>query len=131
MNIPVRSPATPRTDALVHALHEHAAGIPADTAAVDLLANHHTWLARPEFRRHIYIGRCHATDTPMAYIRWRSALTALTNGQLPCSASEANILRIAAALGANIPLHLRHVLGSLDRRHITLVTDAVTYANGT
>lgn len=121
----------PRTEGLVYVLREHAAGLLADTAAVDLLARHHAWLARPDFRRHIHIGRCHTTDTPMAYIRWRSALAALSSGQLPCSDSEADILRIAAALGANIPVHLRHVLGGLDRHNIALVTDAITYANGT
>jgi len=130
VTIPASVP-TPRTEGLVACLREHASGLLADTAAVDLLARHHTWLTRPDFRRHIHIGRCHTTDTPEAYIRWRAALTALTSGQLPCSTSEADILRIAAGLGANIPVHLRHVLGSLDRHNIALVTDAITYANGT
>jgi hypothetical protein len=130
VNVPASVP-NPRTEGLVACLREHAGGLLADTAAVDLLARHHTWLTRPDFRRHIHIGRCHTTDTPLAYIRWRAALTALTSGQLPCSSSEADILRIAAGLGANIPVHLRHVLGGLDRHNIALVTDAITHANGT
>ena len=130
MNVPASVP-NPRTELLVSCLREDAGGLLADTAAVDLLARHHTWLARPDFRRHIHIGRCHATDTPLAYIRWRAALTALTSGQLPCSTGEADILRIAAGLGANIPVQLRHVLGGLDRHNIGLVTDAIVYANGT
>ncbi len=116
---------------LVAALHEHAAGLFADTAAIDLLTRHHTWLARPEFHRHIQVGRCQTTGAPVAYIRWRSALAALAARRLPCSTSEADVLRIAAALGADIPLHLRRVLGGFDRHNIGLVTDAITLANGT
>ena len=130
MSVPASVP-NPRTELLVACLREHAGGLLADTAAVDLLARHHTWLARTDFRRHIPIGRCPTTDTPLAYIRWRAALTALTSGQLPCSSGEADILRIAAGLGATIPVHLRHVLSGLDRHNIALVTDAITHANGT
>jgi hypothetical protein len=40
-------------------------------------------------------------------------------------------LRIAASLGdPEIPVRLRTVLGNLDARNITLVTDAITTANG-
>jgi len=40
-------------------------------------------------------------------------------------------LRIAASLGdPAIPARLRIVLGSLDTRNITLVTTAITAANG-
>lgn len=130
MNVPANL-SDPRTELLVCCLREHAGGLLADTAAVDLLARHHTWLARPDFRRHIHIGRCYTTDTPLAYIRWRAALAALTSGQLPCSRGEADILRIAAGLGANIPVQIRHLLGGLNRHNIALVADAITYANGT
>jgi hypothetical protein len=125
-------PAEPDPDAaaLVARLRGHAAGLLADTAAVDLLAGHDIWLRRPEFRRHVRLGPVPATGTPVAFIDWRAALAALTRGQLPCAGSEADVLRIAAALGADAPLHLPHVLGGLDRTNITLVTDAITYANG-
>jgi hypothetical protein len=116
---------------LAAALHEHAAGMLADTAAVDLIACHGFWLPRPEFQPFIHIGRCRVTGASLAYLRWRCALTALNHGQLPCSDSEADILRIAASLGANTPIRLRHVLGGLDHRNIALVTDAITLANGT
>jgi hypothetical protein len=49
------------------------------------------------------------------------------SGQLACSDSEADILRIAVGLGANILVQLRHVLGGLDQHNICPVTDA----NGT
>ena len=64
-------------------------------------------------------------------IRWNAAIHALENGQLPCSGSEQAILRIAASLAdARHRHHLRDSLGSLDPRNITLVTDAITAANG-
>jgi hypothetical protein len=40
------------------------------------------------------------------------------------------VLLIAASLAEGIPVSLRENLGSLDRRNITLVTDAITAANG-
>jgi hypothetical protein len=116
---------------LVGALHEHAAGMFADTAAADLIARHGVWLPRPEFRPYVHIGHCHATGIRVAYIRWRAAVAALTRGQLSGSTSESAILHIAAGLGANTPIRLREVLGSLDHRNIGLVTDAITLANGT
>jgi len=118
-------------DDLITALHEHAAGLHADTAAVDLIARHRVWLARDQFEPYIRTRRPHPTAAPEAHIQWRKAVAALTNGHLACSTSEAAILRIAASLGANIPIRLRQVLGGLDRRNIALVTDAITHANGT
>jgi hypothetical protein len=52
----------------------------------------------------------------------------LQRGELPCSASEASMLRIAAALGADLPLSLRAVLDGLDATNITAVTTAITTA---
>lgn len=116
---------------LVEALHEHAMGITAQVAAVDLLANHRVWLTRPDFAPFIQHGRCHTTGEPMAMIRWRSAITGLGQGRLPCSSSEADVLRIAASLGAGVPVRLRHVLGCLDHRNIAHVVRAIALANDT
>jgi hypothetical protein len=64
-------------------------------------------------------------------IRWRAAVHALDTGRLPCTPSEAAVLRIAASLGDDaIPVHLRAALGSLDQRNIALITAAITAANG-
>ena len=50
---------------------------------------------------------------------------------MPCASSEHAILRIAASLGdPAIGVRLRTVLGNLDARNITLVTSAITTANG-
>lgn len=57
----------------------------------------------------------------MAIIRWRAVISALGHGRLPCSGSEADILRIAASLGAGVPVRLRDVLGILDHANIARV----------
>jgi len=117
--------------ALVDALRDHADGLFADTAAVDLIVAHGIWLPRRDFQHFIRSGRYQASGQPFAYIRWRAALSALDHGQLPCSRSEADILRIASSLGANTQVQLRNVLTGLDHRNVALVTDAITTANGT
>ena len=120
---------TPR--ALAATLISHAAGLTSDSAAAELICAHHTWLTRTEF----VTGYIHAgtrTDGhPYAYIDWERAVTALDTRNLSCSPSEAGILRIAASLGDHhIPVHLARVLGTLDHTNITLVTTAITRANG-
>ncbi len=108
-----------------------AAGLCADTAAVALIAGHGHFLHQPGFRRVIAAGSSMLTGEPAAVIRWRAAVRALDTGRLPCSTSEEAVLRIAASLGdPAISVHLRQVLGGLDRRNITLVTTAITTANG-
>jgi hypothetical protein len=116
---------------LVEALHEHAVGITAATAAIDLVAAHRVWLIRPDFAPFMQHGRCHAIGQPMATIRWRAAITALGQGRLPCSSSEAHILRIAASLGAGVPVRLRDVLGCLDHHTIAHIIRAIGIANDT
>jgi hypothetical protein len=116
---------------LVEALHEHAVGITAQVAAVDLLTAHRFWLTQANFAPFIQHGRCHATGAPMASIRWRAAVTALGQARLPCSSSEADVLRIAASLGAGVPIRLRDVLGCLDHRNIAHVVRAIGIANDT
>ena len=61
--------------------------------------------------------------------QWNAAIHALESGHLPCSGSEQAVLRIAASLADGIGVSLRD-LGNLDRRNITLVTGAITAANG-
>jgi hypothetical protein len=116
---------------LVEALHEHAIGITAQVAAVDLLANHRVWLNGSRLRpvhsawplpRH---RRAHSHDQVAV------AITALGQGRLPCSSSDADVLRIAASLGAGVPVRLRDVLGCLDHRNIAHVVRAIAWANDT
>ena len=108
-----------------------AAGICADAAAVALISAHGHFLHQPGFRRIIAAGSSIWSGEPVAVIRWRAAVHALDTGRLPCSSSEAAVLRIAASLGDDaVGVHLRSVLGGLDSRNIALVTAAITAANG-
>ena len=112
-------------------LHDSAAGLCADTAATGLITAHGHFLHQPGFRRLIAAGSSISAGEPVAVIRWKAAIHALDTGRLPCSASEKAVLRIAASLGDHaIPVHLRQVLGGLDRRNIALVAAAITAANG-
>lgn len=112
-------------------LEDTAAGICADAAAVRLITAHGHFLHQPAFRRIITAGSSAWSGQPAAVIRWRAAIHALHTGLLPCSRSQAAVLQIAASLGDDaVAVHLRTLLGTLDRRNITLVTDAITAANG-
>jgi hypothetical protein len=112
-------------------LRDAAEGMCADMAAVDLICRHGRFLGDPGFRRIIAAGSSITTGQPLAIIRWDAAVHALGSGRLPCSGSERAILLIAASLAEpGIAISLRENLGSLDQRNITLVTDAITAANG-
>ena len=92
---------------------------------------HGHFLHDPGFRRIIAAGSSVTDGQPFAVIRWNAAVCALENGHLPCTGSERAILLIAASLAEpGITVSLRDCLGSLDRRNIALVTDAITAANG-
>ena len=118
-------------DELIGQLLDAADGILADTAAAGLIISHQNFLHRDAFRRIISTGASISTGRPLATIGQDAALRALDTGQMPCASSEQAILRIAASLGdPAIGVRLRTVPGNLDRRNITLVTDAVTAANG-
>jgi hypothetical protein len=126
----VNAPAIPAAR-LACLLEDAAAGISADAAAVGLITRHDHFLHQPGFRRIIAAGSSICSGEPVAVIRWNAAIHALDTGRLPCSSSQEAVLRIAASLGDDtIPVHLRSVLGGLDRRNITLVAAAITAANG-
>jgi hypothetical protein len=107
-----------------------AAGMLADTAAAGLIIAHGHFLHDPAFRRIIAAGSSVTDGQPFAVIRWNAAVWALEHGHLPCTGSERAVLLIAASLAEGTPVSLRDCLGSLDRRNIALVTDAITAANG-
>lgn len=109
---------------LLYALHQRIVAISTQTAAVDLLAKHRVWLARTDFTPFIRRGRDHGE--PTASIRWRAAHTALRRGQLPCSTSEAAVLRIAVSLATAIPVDLRDALDGLDHHDTVHVIRAIS-----
>ncbi|MFB9830943.1 hypothetical protein [Actinoallomurus acaciae] len=110
-----------------------AQGCHSDEAAVGLLVEHDTWLHRSDF-----IRTCVTVETDLftdedevaAFVDWSAAVRVLDAGGLPCSTSEAAVLRIAAGL-AGVPVNLRAMLGGLDVRNVQLVAEAVMHANGT
>lgn len=113
-------------------LRAHAAGLLADVAAVELPITHRYWLTRAAFTDRFVHPVTTGTGRQVgAWIDWPAAITALSHGDLPCSASEASVLRIAASLAADLPLSLREVLGGLDAANIAAVATAITAANGT
>ena len=116
---------------LIGQLLDAADGILAGTAAVQLIISPENFLHHRAFRRIINAGTSISTGQPLATIGWDAALRALDTGLMPCASSDQAILRIAASLGnPAIPVHLRTVPGNLDTLNITLVTDAITAANG-
>ena len=107
-----------------------AAGMLADTAAAGLIIAHGHFLHDPAFRKIIAAGSPVAGGQPFAVIRWNAAVTALEPGCLHATGSERAVLLIAASIAGGTPVSLRDCLGSLDRRNIALVTDAITTASG-
>jgi hypothetical protein len=124
----VNAQAMPAT-ALAALLADCADGICAESAAVALIARHGHFLHEPAFRRLIVTSA--GGGEPVAVIRWNAVAWALQHGRLPATPSERAVLAIAASIADDkIPVWLGASLGSLDRRNIALVTDAITAANG-
>jgi hypothetical protein len=116
---------------LASALRANARGIYTTEAAVELLIAHRTWLRRPDFTGHfLETGIGIADNTPMAFIDWPAAITALHAGQLPASSSETQILHLAASLADGIPVDLRNALNGLDAANNALIAQAVRHAGG-
>jgi hypothetical protein len=111
-------------------LQDGVRGCYAEEAAVALLIDHGLWLRRCDFVRTCIEITDFTGDEQAAFIDWRAATQALDLGKLPCSTSEASVLRIAAGL-AGVTVDLRARLGGLDARNIRLVAEAVMHANGT
>jgi hypothetical protein len=112
-------------------LRDAAAGMLPGMAAAGLIIAHGHFLHDPAFRRIIAAGSSATDGQPLAVIRWNAAVTAPELGYLCCSGPERAVLLIAASLAEpGIAISPRENPGSLDRRSITLVTDAVTAASG-
>jgi len=68
--------------------------------------------------------------TELACIDWSAAVDALNEGNLPCSAGEERILRLAASLGDGLPVNLRDATTGIDTCNAGLLSQAVLHANG-
>jgi hypothetical protein len=116
-----------RADAYSDWLFAGAAGLLAETAAVQLLAEHRTWLTRSTFTSR-YIELHDAPGHQIAAgIRWRAAVTGLR--YQPASPSEKAVLRIAASIGGSVPADLHGCLGTLGTATIRTVLRAIARAN--
>jgi ADP-ribose pyrophosphatase YjhB (NUDIX family) len=112
------------------ALRACSKGIYCDQAAAELLIRHRTWLGRDDFTTQFIITQAGPSGTITAAISWEEAITALQAGNLPCSRSEASILRLAASLASTSPITLRDVITGLDQANIHLVLNAIRHASG-
>jgi hypothetical protein len=112
-------------------LRAHTRGLHHSTAAVELLIAHHCWLNRADFRdQFLFTGTDFDTAEVTTCIDWPRSVMALNRGRLPCSGSEARILRIAASIGEGVPVDLREALTELDTVNTALIANAVTRATG-
>jgi hypothetical protein len=117
------------TTTLTAALTNCSVGLYPLEAAVALLIDEDTYLHRDDFTSR-FIEHGTSGGTPMAAIDWDAAITALNNGELPCSAGERRTLAAAASIAAGIPVDLRDTATGLDDRNIQRLITAIRHASG-
>ena len=66
----------------------------------------------------------------MAAIDWDAAITALADGDLPCSGGECRVLQLPASLAAGTPVSLRDTVTGLDDDNTTRLLTAIRRAAG-
>ena len=66
----------------------------------------------------------------LAALDWEAPVAALEAGQMPCSDSEAQVLRIAASIADGVRLDLGNAVSGLDETNLELVTAAMARAGG-
>jgi hypothetical protein len=117
------------TDNLAAALRNCATGLLPLEAGVALLIANGTFLHRDDFTSR-FINHGTSDGTPMAAIDWDAAITALANGDLPCSGGERRVLQLSASLAAGIPVSLRDTVTGLDDHNTVLLLTAIRHATG-
>ena len=117
-------------DDLTAALRACAAGLYPLEAGTELLISNGTFLHRDDFTARFIT--CDTSDgtTPMAAIDWDAAITALANGNLPCSGGERRILQLAASLAGGTPVSLRDTVTGLDQDNSARLITAIRHAAG-
>ncbi|HEY6424542.1 MAG TPA: hypothetical protein VIY28_15105 [Pseudonocardiaceae bacterium] len=110
-------------------LRAWAEGLLACEAAVELLIGHRCWLDREDFLA-LAVECLDDGVRPMAALGWAAAVTALDTDRLPCSGSDAQMLRLAAGIAGGVPVDLGDALSGLDRHNAALVAAAVVHAAG-
>lgn len=116
---------------LIEAARSWARGSYSTEAAVELLIQHETWLHRSDFlRMGVEYAPAYYSGTSYAVFCWDTIHTGLSNGLLPCSNSEAAILRIALSLAEGHPVDLGPAISRLDRTNLSYVLAAIRHAAG-
>lgn len=112
-------------------MRAHAQGLCCAVAAVELLIGHALWLRRNDFvSRFVKTTDDLVGMTMLAWVNWEAVVRALGSGQLPCSGSESQLLRVAASIAEGVPVDLGAALTGLDEGNLMLVADAVLCAGG-
>jgi hypothetical protein len=117
------------TDDLTAALHACAAGLYPLEAGIALLISNGTFLHRGDFTSR-FIDHGTSGSTPMAAIDWDAAVTALANGDLPCSGGERRVLMLSASLAGGVPVDLRDAVTGLDDGNVARLVTAIWHASG-
>jgi hypothetical protein len=102
-------------------------------AAVELLIGHAVWLRREDFVDRfvtVQADPARVAQTPPAWVDWHAAAGAVEAGSLPCSASEVQVLLVAASIAQGVRLDLGRAVTGLDARNGVLVARAVLLAGG-
>jgi hypothetical protein len=117
------------TDHLAAALRACAAGLLPLEAGTEFLIANGTFLHRDDFTSR-FIDHGTSGGTPMAAIDWEATITALANGDLPCSGGERRILQLAASIAAGTPVSLRDTVTGLDQDNADRLLTAIRHATG-
>ena len=112
-------------------MRAQATGVYSTEAAVELLIDNERWLHHDHFiDQFIEIDVGMISGTPVAFVDWHGVLSALDAGEIACSDTEAQMLRIAASLAEGTPVDLREALRGLDEMNIDIVARSVMHAGG-
>jgi hypothetical protein len=108
-----------------------AKGLLSTEAAVELLIGHRSWLCRDDFREiAVAFGWEACSGQVLAAVDFEAVAGALAAGELPCSGSEGQVLRLAASIACGVPVDLGGAVSGLDAANTGLVADAVLHAAG-
>ena len=99
-------------------------------AAVELLIGHGTWLTRADFAAAALMSGRDGTGAVMMSVDFEAALAVRRAGGLPCSASEEQILALAASIAAGVPVALGDLVCGLDEDNAVRVAIAALHAAG-
>ena len=118
--------------AIIAALRAHAAGLYPEEVGTELLIGHGGGiLPRDDFASFVHTGTSISDGTtPMAWIDWDTALTALHDGQIPLCSGEQRILTLAASIADGTLVSLRQAIPGLDNRNLKLLITAIRHAAG-